>query len=663
LEKLEAILKNESSGNSYLINEPSKINIFPNYFIGILKCSYLINNEKYIGEGIGMLIGEDIILTSAHNLIYSQLEDENILNYKPSKITFHLLNNGNFEIIEPLNCEVDTIIFSEYFKEFKFVNNEELEKSCLSVFDKMKKNCYNIYENQDNLNINKFINKQSYDFNSPFSNEEFLNNFYKNKNNHNFNSYEHKSISTDFTNIKKQKRRLTKNINMNNISEIPLEEDYAIIFTESKIGVDILNCFCEEDSKYNLTLKELDEETKIFKFFERHVELISLLENSNENKFQDSKISMISTIKYNSNLLSVPQYVYGSHFNALNNRFHKFNQEKNLKKEINKVITEESKIQNSNNLNCNIFYNNKINNSSVSSNLDFTLNNNYKYDLDSSMTTVKKRKWEKEVKNCLLINYDKDNYKKNIRNSKLDNLKKLFNFNNEEFFTEGKSVQCEARGKLCKILFESEYKNPKTIQNPRYEKFEEISTPYFKKKKNEKEEINEIENQYLSNNEEKTNFSFHELNNNDCNDDNNCSLVLFKDMNYPEINQTEGSDNVKNTKLYSKLFNSGKEEFPIQSNPHNINAYQDINNNNYSTEDHKIKNNLQKKDLQGVTQIEKVNKFSEVKKNISDKSIIHENQQKRKLSFYCKNKNKFSTSSNHMNYIRRYTNVKCNNFY
>lgn len=510
-----------------MINDPCKLNIFPNYLIGNLKSVYLINNEKYIGEGIGILIGQDVVLTSAHNLIFSQLEDGNIINYKPHSISFHLLANGYLDILEPNNCEINTIIYSDYFKDFKFIENQEINNSCIIKSKEISQRKNTVIFKKDENIIDR----------SMLSN-----------NNNNQNDY--KSKSSDYTCYKNNLRSLSKKLNINNISEIPLEEDYAIVFTEVNLGSEIINLFCDKDAKLYNDLINIDEESKIFKVFENHINFINELENCDSNKFQNSKISMISSIKYTSNLLGVSQYVYGSHLNDLNNKFYKSKKQKDLlKSENNKSASKINLTENK------YFYHSPV------SSYDYLREDN---DFENSRITMKNRKWEKEFTYCLFINYDKNSNKKHLRNAHFDNLKKLMKFNSEEFYSEGKLIQCEARGKLCSLLFEklrktSGNKDFNNVNNPRYEVNTEKTTPYFNRQNRENEEkSNKDDSINLS--ENKINLSFYDLNS----DLANKNISNFYDLSCPEILEdfdlNDNNVNGKGDIIYNKIFKQKIEE-------------------------------------------------------------------------------------------------------
>jgi hypothetical protein len=133
----EAILKSEPLDNTYSIIEPGLMNIFPYFILGTLKCKFLIGNKIEKSQGVGFLIGDDLILTSAHNLYCKVVEDKNegsFSNYNkisyvlPKKIEFSFMNNGKFKLFEPMLC--DHYIIPEEYKEMK---NDPYESQGQSV--------------------------------------------------------------------------------------------------------------------------------------------------------------------------------------------------------------------------------------------------------------------------------------------------------------------------------------------------------------------------------------------------------------------------------------------------------------------------------------------------------------------------------------------------
>lgn len=426
-----------------------------------------------------MLIGEDVIITSAHNLIFSEYRDYKIINYKPNKITFHVLNNGILEVIKPLNCDINSIIFSDNLKEIKFEKNYDLDYLQKRKFVRSFKKKSKIKNCQQSNGIKPFDNEISKHEKNNNQNDNNLNNPPSPTPSDDVKSKFSEQTFNTFTN-----RKNLKNSMINNISEISLVDDYAIIFTEIPCGKEILELFCDEklNLKENFSLNvDIDNETKIFKIIEEHIDFIQTLEASDNQKICNSKISMVSCIKYFDKLIGIPQYVYGSNFNDLNSKFFKHKKDlldkkasqKDLK--TNFIFNENCKNKNNNTrtfyildeLNSNICLNkvDKVHPSFICPNPQNT------------------HKWEKELSHCLLINFDKNSNRKNLRNIKLENLKKLNLFNNEEFYYDGKSVLSEAKGKLCSLIYDknkrNNYKNTPTPFDGRYEVNVETSTPYF----------------------------------------------------------------------------------------------------------------------------------------------------------------------------------------
>lgn len=107
----EAILFNEPSDSSYIVISPSKISLFPFALLGQIK-TYL--NSPKTSEGVGILIGDDIVLTSAHN-IYTGSND------KIKKIEFIPLINGAVKLLKPIKCR--KYIMLQKFQEIKNKQN------------------------------------------------------------------------------------------------------------------------------------------------------------------------------------------------------------------------------------------------------------------------------------------------------------------------------------------------------------------------------------------------------------------------------------------------------------------------------------------------------------------------------------------------------------
>ena len=118
----EAILENEPIDNSYNIISPNYFCKFPYIFLGRLKQTFISpkTKNKSTSIGIGILIGDDIVLTTAHNLYLGK-------DYEILKIEFIPLINGNIELIKPIICK--KYVIPKKFEELKnknIINHNEI---------------------------------------------------------------------------------------------------------------------------------------------------------------------------------------------------------------------------------------------------------------------------------------------------------------------------------------------------------------------------------------------------------------------------------------------------------------------------------------------------------------------------------------------------------
>jgi hypothetical protein len=114
----EAVLKNEPLDNSYTVIEPNRMGTFPYFLLGIVKCTYEYSNTSDISEGVGIIIGADLVLTSAHNL-YNKTSSGTVTF--PNIIEFTPLINGEFQIFKIYQC--NNFFIPEKFKELKKQEN------------------------------------------------------------------------------------------------------------------------------------------------------------------------------------------------------------------------------------------------------------------------------------------------------------------------------------------------------------------------------------------------------------------------------------------------------------------------------------------------------------------------------------------------------------
>ena len=107
----EAILSNEPFDISYTVISPSKISLFPFVLLGQIKTYF---NSPKTSEGVGILIGDDIVLASAHNIYPGS-------NNKIVKIEFIPLINGAIKLLKPIKCR--KYIMLQKFQELKNKQN------------------------------------------------------------------------------------------------------------------------------------------------------------------------------------------------------------------------------------------------------------------------------------------------------------------------------------------------------------------------------------------------------------------------------------------------------------------------------------------------------------------------------------------------------------
>ena len=114
------VIKTDSPNNKYDLIFLENINKFPYFLICNIIARYDIENiDKYI-NAVGMLIGPNIILTVAHNLV---CEINNKI-YTPTKIFINLTTNCDFQLVEGLKSK-KSYVPEEYITALKAKNHEE----------------------------------------------------------------------------------------------------------------------------------------------------------------------------------------------------------------------------------------------------------------------------------------------------------------------------------------------------------------------------------------------------------------------------------------------------------------------------------------------------------------------------------------------------------
>ncbi len=117
------VYKSDSNSDPVKYNE---MNIFPFFLIGKVVAEFETSYRDFCLEGVGVLIGPEVVLTVAH-LLTTQDKDENIT--QPKRVHFYPSLNANFVPINNLKSN-KTKVSSEYLKALKncdkgnLVNND-----------------------------------------------------------------------------------------------------------------------------------------------------------------------------------------------------------------------------------------------------------------------------------------------------------------------------------------------------------------------------------------------------------------------------------------------------------------------------------------------------------------------------------------------------------
>ena len=168
-EKNKNFIYQEPYGNKYKIVEPFCQNLFPYCMIGKLNIIFINEyNSKVMIESVGTLIGPNIVLATAHSLLYI---DKNYKVLKPNKIFFLPNINGKFSPIQTAE------FYSYYISENFFQNLEHLSLNDYaiillnrSVGDEIIK-LYDL-EQLEELSITYEKGSQKYNFYNFFSRAE-----------------------------------------------------------------------------------------------------------------------------------------------------------------------------------------------------------------------------------------------------------------------------------------------------------------------------------------------------------------------------------------------------------------------------------------------------------------------------------------------------------
>jgi len=127
----EGFITNEPPGNEYPKIEKNNLDKFPYFLIGQIRTVFNIPyTQKAQKQGVGMLVGPNIVLTAAHNLC------QKILNDKKEKTIFNAIevsfSPASSENFEPINKSIKT---ENYYINDKYI--DLLREHSTTSFDKL----------------------------------------------------------------------------------------------------------------------------------------------------------------------------------------------------------------------------------------------------------------------------------------------------------------------------------------------------------------------------------------------------------------------------------------------------------------------------------------------------------------------------------------------
>lgn len=177
IEELEGIVSNEPKYNKYETVKFHKLNVFPYFLIGKVVSKFNFDGVSKYLNGVGILVGPNIVLTVAHNLCH-MVSKEKILMSK--KICFFPAANGDFSLFEPsksakyhvpesyLNALKTDDREQQLYNDWGLVFlNSDVGDHIVELLDIEKtanlqtnKGLYNFFENNENLNLHS-IAKQT----------------------------------------------------------------------------------------------------------------------------------------------------------------------------------------------------------------------------------------------------------------------------------------------------------------------------------------------------------------------------------------------------------------------------------------------------------------------------------------------------------------------
>jgi V8-like Glu-specific endopeptidase len=121
IDELEGIVNNEPKKNKYEVVKFHKLNIFPYFLVGKVVSKFDFDGTNKYLNGVGILVGPDIVLTVAHNLCHMTAKDKIMIT---KKVCFFAASNGDFNLFEPVKS-VNTYIPESYIESLKRDNRDE----------------------------------------------------------------------------------------------------------------------------------------------------------------------------------------------------------------------------------------------------------------------------------------------------------------------------------------------------------------------------------------------------------------------------------------------------------------------------------------------------------------------------------------------------------
>ncbi len=120
---LEALITDEPTNTKYETVKYHRLNIFPYFLVGKIISKFEIGSHTLFLNGVGILIGPEIVLTVAHILLHeSEKEGEYV---EPKKVYFFPVANGDFNPFEDIKS-LKVVVNSDYILALK--NDDKLSQ-------------------------------------------------------------------------------------------------------------------------------------------------------------------------------------------------------------------------------------------------------------------------------------------------------------------------------------------------------------------------------------------------------------------------------------------------------------------------------------------------------------------------------------------------------